>query len=257
MLDGTGAATRALVLYLVEIATVIAYGVASLAPWRMRPVTRQVLLRQILFTGVEAVPFVALLAGLTSLTLVLQGVLGGLGQSDLFGQLLVVALVRELGPLLIALVVIARSGSAIAAEVAHMRVAGEIQALEWSGIDPFRYLVAPRLAGVCVSLVCLVLLFIAFSFAGGFVVSALLVTGAPDLGRFVDLIAGHLSPFDLFIILAKTVVPGLLVTAIACIEGMSGPALVTEVPRATTRAVVRSIAAVFAWDALITTVSYV
>ncbi len=260
VIDAVGANTVALASYVLDIATLVGYGLLRIARWRrVQPVTRQVLLRQVLFTGVEAVPFVALLALLTALSLVVQGQvqLGGLGQSDLFGKLLVVVLVRELGPLLISMVVIARSGSAIAAEVANMRVAGEIQALEWSGIDPFRYLVVPRLGGVCISLVCLVLLFIAFSLAGGFVLSLLLVPGAPDLDRFTALLAQHLTPFDAVILLAKTVVPGLLITAIACKEGLGGPGIITEVPRATTRGVVRAITAVFVWDALITALAFI
>jgi phospholipid/cholesterol/gamma-HCH transport system permease protein len=258
VVDAIGARTVALVSYTLDIATLVGCGLLRLgAWWRLKPVTRQVALRQVLFTGVEAVPFVALLAMLSALSLVVQGQLGGLAQSDVLGKLLVVALVREFGPLLIAMVVIARSGSAIAAEVANMRVGGEIQALEWSGIDPFLYLVVPRLAGVCASLVCLVLLFIAFSLAGGFALDQLLVASAPGLGQFVTNLASHLTPLDGALVLAKTVVPGLLITAIACAEGMSGPALVTEVPRATTRAVVRSITAVFIWDALITALAFV
>src|SRR4051812_7151062 len=105
MVDAIGARTVAFGGYVLELATIIGYGVSSLAPWRFSSaVTRQVLLRQVLFTGVEAVPFVALLATLTSLSLVVQGQLGGLAQSDLLGELLVVVLVRELGPLLIAMV---------------------------------------------------------------------------------------------------------------------------------------------------------
>ncbi len=259
MIDGIGARACALGLYVVDVSTIIGSGIAHLIPWRkVKPVTRSVLARQILFTGVEAVPFVALLALLTALSLVVQGQvqLQGLGQSDLFGKLLVVMLVRELGPLLIAMVVIARSGSAMATEMANMRVAGEIQALEWSGIDPFRYLVVPRLVGVCVALVCLVLLFIAISLAGGFLLSLVLVPNSPGIERFTALIAHNLTPFDGIVILAKTVVPGLLITAIACLEGTRGAPIVTEVPRATTRAVVRAITAVFVWDALITALAF-
>ncbi|MBA3708003.1 MAG: ABC transporter permease [Planctomycetes bacterium] len=260
LIDAIGDRACDLALYLVDVATIIGNGILFLLPWRrVKPVTRLVLVRQVLFTGVEAVPFVALLAGLTALSLVVQGQvqLQGFGQSDLFGKLLVVMLVRELGPLLIAMVVIARSGSAMATEMANMRVAGEIQALEWSGIDPFRYLVVPRLAGVCIALVCLVLLFIAISLTGGFLLSLVLVPNAPGLARFTALLANNLTPFDGVIILAKTVIPGLLITAIACLEGTRGPAIVTEVPRATTRGVVRAITAVFVWDALVTALAFI
>ena len=87
---------------------------------------RQVLWKQIQFTGVDAVPFTALLALLTALSVVVQIQLVGLGQSELFGKLMVVVLVRELGPIIVAMVVLARSGTAVATEMATMRVSGEI-----------------------------------------------------------------------------------------------------------------------------------
>jgi phospholipid/cholesterol/gamma-HCH transport system permease protein len=251
--DAIGASTVAFLEYVLDIATLVGYGAAGLLVWPlMRPVARTVLARQIFFTGVEAVRFVALLAALTASTLVMQSRLGGLS-ADFLGEMMVVVLVRELGPLLLAMVVIARSGSAIAVELANMRIGGEIQALEWSGIDPFSYLVLPRLGGACVSLVCLVLLFIAFSLAGGFVLGLILAPhSAPDLDHFTAMLARHLTVLDAAVVLAKTVVPGFLIAAIAAKEGIDCAGSVTEVPRATTRAVVRSIAAVAIWDALVT-----
>jgi len=256
LVDGTGAKAVALAGYVVDIATLIGYGIAGLLMWpSMRPVARTVLARQILFTGYEAVPFVALLAALTESTLVLQSQLGGLS-ADFLGQLMVVVLVRELGPLLLAMVVIARSGSAIAVEMANMRIGGEIQALEWAGIDPFTYLVLPRLGGACVSLVCLALLFIAFSLAGGFALGMILAPStAPDFDHFTAMLARNLTAVDAVEVLAKTIVPGLLIAAIATKEGMECALSVTAVPRATTRAVVRAIAAVAVWDALVTAVA--
>jgi phospholipid/cholesterol/gamma-HCH transport system permease protein len=260
LVDAVGTATVGWISYVLEIAALVGLGIARLvSPGGTRPVTRTVLRKQVLFTGIQAVPFIAFLALLTAASLVVQAQVGlaGFVQSDLFGHLLVVVLVREVGPLIIALVVIARSGTAIAAEMANMQVAQEVRGLELAGIDPFDYLVIPRLGGVCLAVMCLTLLYIAVSLAGGYVMAhAFQVPGAPDSGQFITMIARNLSPSDLWVVPAKTVVPGLLIAAIACREGLHCGTSVTAVPRATTQGVVRSITAVFLWDALITTVTY-
>ena len=148
-------------------------------------------------------------------------------------------------------------GTAIAAGMANMQVAREIRGLEYAGIDPFDYLVIPRLGGVAVAMVCLTLLYIAVSLFGGFLLTHTFgVPSAPDWSQFAAVIARNLSPSDLWVVLAKTAVPGLLIAAIACREGLAAGNSVTDLPRATTRGVVRSITAVFLWDALITAVTY-
>ncbi len=255
-IDALGRRTCAFAGYAFDLATLVGVLIARLP--RQTAVAREVLLRQIRFTGVQALPFTLLLALLTALVVVVQAQVqaAGIGDADLLGKVLVLILVREFGPLIVALLVIARSGAAIAAELAAMTAEREIQALAWAGIDPIDYLVVPRLAGVCVSLVCLVLLFIASSLTAGFVLSTLLVEGAPDLGRFVNALARNLHPGDGVVLLAKSVVPGLLIAGIACREGLGCRPRVTEVPRAATRAVVRAIATVFLWDAAVTALAF-
>ena len=254
--DALGVRTCEFVAYVIDLAALVGVLLARLP--RLRPVAREVLVRQVLFTGVQALPFTVLLALLTALVVVVQAQVqaAGIGDPDLLGRILVLILVREFGPLIVALVVIARSGAAVATELASMTAEREIQALAWSGIRPLDYLVVPRLAGVCISLVCLVLLFIACALAAGFVLSALLVPGAPELGRFINALAQNMHPRDGIILLAKTLVPGLLIAGIACREGLGCRPQVTEVPRAATRAVVRSIASVFLWDAAVTAVAF-
>ena len=76
--------------------------------------------------------------------------LGQVGAFDLIGRLIVIVIVRELGPILTALAVVGRSGTAITAELATNTVLKEVRALEEMGIDPYRYLVLPRLIGCIV-----------------------------------------------------------------------------------------------------------
>jgi len=244
-------------IYAVRISAIIGYALHALTidRGRMRPVVRAVLYRQILFTGVQAIPFTALIAGLVAMIVVVQAQLGG-GMGEGVGRLLVVVIVRELGPLVVGVIVVARSCSAIAAELGNMRVGKEIDSLVAMGVDPFEYLVLPRLTGVAVAVMCLTVVFVTVSLGAGAGISALLAqkTGA---GEIIRLIGENLQPVDHLVVLAKTLVPGLLMAAISCHEGLSASRSVTAVPPAVTAAVVRSLAAVFVWDSLVTALVYI
>lgn len=245
--------------YAVRISTLVGHALHALtiARGRMRPVVRAVLYRQILFTGVQAIPFTALIAGLVASIVVVQASLGGgVAEGGVVGRLLVVVIVRELGPLVVGTIVAARSCSAIAAELGNMRVGGEVDTLAAMGVDPFEYLVLPRLTGVAVAVMCLTVVFVTVSLGAGAGLSALLVekTGT---GEILRLIGENLQPVDHLVVLAKTLVPGLLMAAISCHEGLSAARSVTAVPPAVTAAVVRSLSAVFVWDSLVTALVYV
>lgn len=237
------------------VATVIA--VACRASSWSRP-TRNVLARQILFTGVDSVRFVSMIALLVGLSVVLQAQvwLSRFGHSALIGPLLVSIIIREVSPLLIHFVVIGRSGTAISSELATMRVAGEIRLLDGLGLDPLVYLVMPRVIGVAVSVFCLTILFIVISLASGYVGGLLvgLNMGAPTV--FLDSVFAAIRPTDLLNVLAKTCIPGLLTGTICCIEGMGVGDAMTEVPQAATRGVMRSVAAMLVVLTLVSIITY-
>lgn len=245
--------------YVLSIATMIGYALRQLTRGRklIPQVGREVLKRQILFTGVEAIPFTALIALLTGAVVAVQSsLLSGAGGGDLLGTLLVTVLVRELGPLIVAFIVIGRSGAAIAAELAGMRVHREIDTLEAMGVDPFDYLVVPRLAGAVAALLGLTMAFVAMSLVSGWLILQFVAVSPPPLADYAALLAVPLSGIDVAVLLAKTIVPGLLIAAIACHEGLAAAPSATDIPRAATRGVVRSLSAVFLWDAGITALVY-
>src|SRR2546422_8886870 len=126
-----------------------------------RAVALRVTLNQIRFTATDAIGLVVLLSGILSFLVISQAVreLGQLGATDFIGTLIVVAIVRDLGPLITALTVAGRSGTALAAELATNRVLGEVRALEAMGIDPRQYLVLPRFFGSLVSVFVLLVVF--------------------------------------------------------------------------------------------------
>jgi len=219
---------------------------------------RDVLARQILFTGFEAIRFVSLLAFVTGLSVVVQTQfwLKEVGQSQLLGPVLVMVIIREVGPLLVNFVVIGRSGTAVATELGYMNISGEVRALDAQGLDPFTYLVVPRVAGMAISIFCLTVIFCLASFVSGYL-SGLLVganPGSPYL--FVKSVFGALRPADVANLVFKTVVPGAMTGAICCAEGLGCSTAVTEVPQATTRALVRSGAALFVVSALVSLLTY-
>jgi phospholipid/cholesterol/gamma-HCH transport system permease protein len=218
---------------------------------------RNVLARQILFTGYEAVSFVGTVAVVTGLSVVLQSQvwLNRLGQSALLGPVLVLVVIREVGPLLANFIVIGRSGTAIATELGSMNVRGEVGVLDAQGLDPFTYLVIPRVLGVAISVFCLAIVFVVVSFLSGYLSGLLLGVGSGPV-VFLNSVMEAVRPSDVFSLLAKTWIPGLLTGAICCIEGLSVSKAVTEVPQAATRAVVRSITALFVTSALVTMLTY-
>jgi len=137
-----------------------------------RPV-RTVFYRQVYFTGLQALARTGSIGALIGV-IVLTQVASLVGKNAaLGGQILVWMVIRELGPLFAAIIVISRSSSAVAAELGSMRVNREMELLRGLGISPLRYLVVPRVAGVAASLVALTAWFEAVTIAGGLAFSSL------------------------------------------------------------------------------------
>ncbi|HTP58659.1 MAG TPA: ABC transporter permease, partial [Spirochaetia bacterium] len=113
---------------------------------RRRQVAFRVLVLQILFTGVEALSVVSLIALSIGAVIIIEGgtILPRFGQTSLMYSILIVVITRELGPILTAFIIIARSGTAIATELGNMVVSHEVEAYVSVGINPISYLVVPR-----------------------------------------------------------------------------------------------------------------
>ena len=208
---------------------------------------RDVLARQILFTAVEATRFVSLVGLLVGVAVVVQVQLlvATAGQSHLLGPLIVMVVVRELAPVIVNLVVIGRSGTAIVAELGAMKVSGQIRCLDAQGVDPSVYVVLPRVVGMAASVFALTLVFILVALLSGYAFGVF--WGVTRLGPwgFVNSVLRALSPNDAVILLIKTTLPAVLAGIICCVEGLGVVAVDTEVPRAITRAFGRSVAVLF------------
>ena len=215
-----------------------------------RLVMLRVLVNQIRFTALQALGLVFLLSGIMSFLVIAQSTqaLGRYGATETIGTIIVVAVIRELGPLLTALIVVSRSGTAIAAEMATNRVMGEITALEAMGIDPFIYLVVPRVLGAIVSVTCLMVFFDAVALFAGFVGAHM---GANmSFTRYQSIVLATLSASDIWLTLLKGVFYGAAVALFCAYEGLKVTAGPTEIPQAVTRGVVGTIVSIFIMSAV-------
>jgi phospholipid/cholesterol/gamma-HCH transport system permease protein len=214
---------------------------------------RTVLLKQIYFTGLEAFGIIVTIAILLG-TVVITQVVSLVGANGaLTGKILVWVVLRELAPLLTAIVVIARSGTAIAAELGNMKINGEINALEMMGIPAERYLLLPRIVGVTSSLVILTIYFVMTSFGSSFIVAFL--GWHISLEQFVQGILSALSGKDILVLLCKSTLFGLCISSTCCRYGLSVGRSVTEIPQAATKAVMTSLTVVFVLDGVLSYLS--
>lgn len=238
----------------------VAWAVIGLAcrPDSWHRTTRTVLARQIVFTGIDALGFVGLVGFLAGISVVVQAQvwMSRLGQSELLGPLLVTVIVREVGPLLVNFIVIGRSATAMAAELAGMKVRNEVDVLDAQGLDPLLYLVMPRSIAVATSVFCLTLFFALVSLGSGYLCGAFVGTGPGDPLIFLRSVLQGISPSDFVNLLAKTLIPGMLTGVITAIEGLSVEGVATDIPQAVTRSVIRSNLAVLVVSAIVSVLSY-
>jgi phospholipid/cholesterol/gamma-HCH transport system permease protein len=211
---------------------------------------------QIRFTGLDALWLVsgtALLLGAVTLIQAFSQ-LSGLGAENYIGVLMVLIILRELGPLLTAVLVIGRSSTAIAAELGAMQLNSEVDALAAHGINPYQYLLLPRWLGVLVSVFVLVVFFDTAALAGGFLVAKLKY--GVTFGFFMESVRQALSNRDFAATLLKVLFFSGTITFHACHFGLRIQHSQTEIPQAVTKTVVSALVAVFALDGLIAALFY-
>jgi len=215
-----------------------------------------VILSQIYYTGWQAMTLISILALASGGIVIIQSSanLNIIGGAQMIGQLLVVIIVRELGPLLTALVVVARSGTAVASEVGNMRANREIEALESIGINPLSYIVFPRIVGGVISVVCLSTYFVIIALFGGYLITKLM-HGMP-FGFFLNSLSSAVEVEDVWLFLLKNSFSGMIIFVVSCYQGLLVKKSPTEVPVATTQAVVKSIIYVIVFNLSVTALFY-
>jgi phospholipid/cholesterol/gamma-HCH transport system permease protein len=236
MVDATG--------YLGRIAMT---GVRSLRPRHLRLAS---ITRHIYETGIQAIPIVALIAFLISVIIAYLSAqqLRQFGAEIFTVDLVAIAVLREMGVLLTAIIVAGRSGSAFAAEIGVMRLNDEIDALHSMGVDPFEVLVLPRLIGLIVALPLLTIVADAMGLAGGALLSSLLLD--ISLTQFIPRLQDALAPTTFWAGLIKAPVFAVLIAMVGTYRGMQVRDSSRELGRLTTVAVVQSIFLVIFADAI-------
>lgn len=211
---------------------------------------------QIYFTGWQAMPIITVLALASGGIVIMQSSmqLSLLGGNEMIGKLLVVIVVREIAPLLTAMIVIARSGTAVASELGNMKVHREIDALESMGINPLSYIVFPRILGGVLSVVCLAFYFSFISLVGGFLVTKL-VHDMP-MSFYLNSLAQAFSKEDALLFLMKNSFSGTIIFVVCCFQGMLVQKSPHEVPQVTTKAVMNCIIYVIGFNLLTTVFFY-
>lgn len=213
-------------------------------------------IHQAMAVGVKAIPIVSLITFFVGLIMALQSAyeLRKLGAMHFLASAVALSILRELGPLLTAIVVIGRSGSAFAAEIGTKKVTEEVDALKTMAFDPVAFLVAPKFLAMLVMMPCLSIWADFMGILGGcvFGVAAAKFKVTSYFQATRDAIVSH----DIYTGLIKSVLFGLVITAVGCKEGFSTGAGAEEVGRSTTKAVVTSIALVVVVDLVFTALFY-
>ncbi|MDA3810594.1 MAG: ABC transporter permease [Spirochaetaceae bacterium] len=216
---------------------------------------RKVFIMQLLFTGVEALPIVALISLGIGAVIIVQGVaiLPQFGQDERLYDILVLIIVRELGPVLTAFIITSRSGSAITTELGNMIVSHEIEAYESVGINPVTYLAVPRLLGVVFSMIILNIYFDIFGLFGSFVVTSMM--NPLPIQSYMKNLLEVLTAWDIFISFLKSFVFGYIIAVISTYYGFRVNHAITEVPVATIKSIGNCITFIIIADAVITIIS--
>ena len=223
-----------------------------LGPFQGKPLRLQRAFNQAMDVGVRALPILSLITFFIGLILALQSAyeLRRFGAINYVSTAVAISMTRELGPLITAIVVIGRSGSAFAAEIGTMKVTEEIDALETMAISPVHFLVTPKFLAMVIMLPCLTIWANTLGILGG---SLFGVTQADfTFSRYIQSSVESLFLRDIVTGLIKSVMFGITITAVGCLEGLSTGTGAEQVGRSTTRAVVMSIFLVVVVDLIFT-----
>lgn len=215
------------------------------------------LLRQIYVVGVLSLAIIVVSGLFIGMVLGLQGytILSDYGSEDAIGQMIALTLVRELGPVVTALLFAGRAGSALTAEIGLMKATEQLSSMEMMGVDPLRRVIAPRLWAGFITMPLLAVIFSAVGIWGGMLV------GVDWLGVFEGSFWGNMQASVSFVEdvlngIIKSIVFGFFCTWIAVFQGYDCVPTSAGISSATTKTVVYSSLAVLGLDFILTAVMF-
>jgi phospholipid/cholesterol/gamma-HCH transport system permease protein len=206
---------------------------------------------QIVRAGLKLLPMIVFLAFALGLVVIGQTVfiLHRYGAPNILGTVMVSVVVRELGPLLAAMLVLARIGTANVVELGTARALGQVEALEALGIDPIHFLVVPRVIGMALAIFALTVYLILFALLSGYLF-AFLENVPLTPSDYFDQLALSLLWQDFVLLALKTISFGLLISVVTCYEGLAKPVRLNKVSQATASAVGECVVGIVLLDAL-------
>nr|WP_298266508.1 MlaE family lipid ABC transporter permease subunit [Geobacter sp.] len=210
--------------------------------------------KQVHFIGAKSLFVIFLTAAFTGMVLGLQGyyTLAKFGSEGLLGSAVALSLIRELGPVLSALMVTGRAGSAITAEIGIKKITEQIDALKTMALEPFKYLVSPKVLGALVALPLLCAIFDVVGIYGGYLVGVKLL--GVNKGAYFYQMEKSVEWKDVWSGIVKSVSFGAIISWVCCYKGYYAGHGAEGVSRATTEAVVMASVLVLVWDYFLTSV---
>ena len=214
------------------------------------------LLKQIWFIGFQSTLVILLTGVFTGMVMGLQGfyTLTRFGSEAFLGPMVSLALIRELGPVISALMVTGRAGSAVTAEIGIMRITEQIDALELMGLNPYRYLIVPNLLAAVITLPLLTAIFNSIGIFGGYLIGVkLLGVGA---GTYFGEMVNYVEMKDITGGIYKSLSFGAIIAWICCYKGFYTGFGAEGVSKATTQTVVLSSVLILVWDYFMTSLLF-
>ena len=238
--------------YLLDLFRFLVRSLVEIGRPEGQAIVQKTTMYQIYFTGVDAVWVVSGLAVILGGLIIVQSLnlLAITTNEGFLGKVVELVVIRELGPLMTAFIVIGRSASSITVELGNMVVDREVQLLRSMGIAPHRYLVLPRMLGVTSAIFCLCLIFDFVAVLGGFVVARLAIS--MPFWTFLQIVAANLTLTDIAVSGLKTAVFGTIIATVSTYQGLAVRDAVTEVPQAVRRCMIHSIVMIVIADGIIT-----
>ena len=210
--------------------------------------SRNVIL-QTFFTGIEIFPPLFMVATLFGTVTIIEviSLMGKMGMSDFVGNLMVVVIIRELGPIITAFLIAGRTGSSLTTYIGGMVINSEVDALATMGINPIRYLVMPSVIGGSIATVIMYIIFSSSAIGFGFLVTKgiIFITGnAPNVQITWHYLSTEilkaLTVPDFIFAIVKPLIFGIIITTNACYQALNIQRDIRQVPKATSRSVITS-----------------
>jgi len=209
-------------------------------------------LQELELIGVKSTMIILLTAAFTGMVLGLQGyyTLKKYGSESALGSAVALSLIREMGPVLTAIMVSARAGSAVTAEIGIMRITEQLDALDTMAINPMQYVVMPKLVAGVIAVPLLTAIFDVVGILGGYLVGVVLL--GVSSGAYFSGMVQSVVPLDINGGIVKSLVFGITIVLVACYKGYHTEHGAEGVSRATNQTVVLSAIMVLAWDYILT-----